>query len=113
MSNDYTDLTDMVSDIIRAYIDEDSDVELQDGSLLDLDEWHTDDLLLMETLFKQALELRFDDVTLDRQREMSSRMLEEDELTSVSEYLDCGEEPSYDDAEHDKEAEYDDPLFIG
>jgi hypothetical protein len=113
MSNDYSDLTDMVSDIIRTYMDDDSYSDGFDGSLVDLDAWDTDDLLQMEAIFRQALDLRLDDNELERMREMASREMEEEELIPLSEYLDSGEQPVYDEDDRDLEAEYDDPLFVG
>jgi len=107
MSNDYTDLTDLLKELVQTYMDE--------YTLQDLDAWETDDLLLGEAIFQQALELRLDDTELERIREMASREIEESNLIALDEYIDCQENDIIivEGDQADLEAEYDDPLFVG
>ena len=108
MSNDYTDLTDMLVEVLELYTPE--------VDLVDLDAWDTDDLRLVHEIFVQALELRLDDGELDRMREMASREEDEADLLPYEEYLDLGENDVIRDESEDRadiEADYEDPLFVG
>lgn len=108
MSNDYTDLTDLLAELVEKYY--------ATGNLLDLDSWETDDLLIMAAIIQQALELRLDDNELDRVREMASREEDEADLLPYEEYLDLGENDVIRDESEDRadiEADYEDPLFVG
>lgn len=105
MSNDYSDLTDMLNEVLERYnINRRVD-------MTDLDSWDTDDLRIMQEIFVQALELRLDDGELDRMREMASREEDESSLHTLEEYINC--EFEHDDTSTDIEAEYEDPLFVG
>jgi len=112
MSNDYTDLTDLLTEVVNDYV-----AELRATGdpivLMDLDSWETDDLLIGEQIFKQALVLRLDDTELDRLRDLASQEMDELELSTYEEYLEVGVEPDADEDTADLEAEYEDPLFVG
>ena len=95
MSNDYTDLTEIFAELLDKYT--------VDDILVDLDAWDTDDLVTLSEVCVQVLDLRLDDMDLERQRQLA---FEDEEEVPFDEY----EEDS---AQRDLEAEYDDPLFVG
>ena len=111
--NDYTDLTDLLTEVVNDYV-----AELRTTGdpivLLDLDFWETDDLLIGEQIFKQALDLRLDDTELERLRNLAAQEMDEMELSTYEEYLEVGIEPAdATEQQADLEADYENPLFVG
>jgi len=113
--NDYTDLTDLLTEVVNDYIAEFNSIG-DPVIVMDLNAWETDDLLLCEQIFKQALDLRLDDTELERLRDLASQEMDEMELSNYEEYLDCNEVlilSDEDSEQADLEADYEDPLFVG